>query len=182
MMIDYQKISKAIQYYKNLGYQELEVPWIVSEDIIRITLPPNGTFVSTSLGILVASAEQSFLDKKRTSNVVGKFQATTPCFRDEIEDELHQKYFMKTELFINDVVSKDNLEKVISDCSNFFSQFLTVKVIKTGDLQYDIVDVVNDIEIGSYGIREDKVIGKWIYATACAEPRLSTAMRKSYRV
>ena len=39
---------------------------------------------------------------------------------------------------------------------------------------YDIV--INNIEVGSYGIRENSFL-KYIYGTACAEPRLSIALK-----
>ena len=42
---------------------------------------------------------------------------------------------------------------------------------------YDIVSP-QGIELGSYGIRSHPDIGDWVYATGCAEPRLSIALKE----
>ena len=42
---------------------------------------------------------------------------------------------------------------------------------------YDIVDLKNGIELGSYGIRQFKDY-KWIFATGLAEPRFSKILSK----
>jgi phenylalanyl-tRNA synthetase alpha subunit len=47
---------------------------------------------------------------------------------------------------------------------------------------FDIIDKNSSIELGSYGIRSETInnkIASWIYATACAEPRLSSTIRES---
>ena len=49
-----------------------------------------------------------------------------------------------------------------------------LEIIKT-DIGYDIT--INGEELGSYGIRKCEFL-KWIYGTGCAEPRLSTLIKK----
>jgi hypothetical protein len=64
-MISYDLISYAIAYYRRLGYQYVEVPWEVSEEIADITFPPKGyrrvfRRWKTPNGDLVGSGEQGF--------------------------------------------------------------------------------------------------------------------------
>ena len=62
----------------------------------------------------------------------------------------------------------------------FFNTYLNdVAVVPTQPIDKTLVaetgyDVVsNEIELGSYGLRQHPLIGSWVYATGCAEPRLS---------
>ncbi len=60
--INWEFISKAINFYKKLGYEYVEVPWIVDTSTNMITIPQG--HYSTSISedeSLVGSAEQSFL-------------------------------------------------------------------------------------------------------------------------
>ncbi len=125
----------------------------------------------------MASAEQGFLYLQLKGFLApGSYQAITPCFRDESFDETHTKYFMKNEIFITGVVSAENLNFVIRSCKTFFEEELghSVSIVPTKegfDLEFQ------GIELGSYGIRSCS-FAKWIYATGCAEPRLTIAKRK----
>jgi hypothetical protein len=178
-MINYTFLAKAIEYYKNLGYREIETPWVVPLETMQITLPEDLKPAPYNKNYLVGSAEQGFLDLRIKEKIIGKFVSTTPCFRiNDCKDSLHQEYFMKTELFRNDKVSALELQSVIKDAFDFYSQFLAVKVIQLKDLEFDIVDVKNGIELGSYGMRGCPLTGSWIYGTGLAEPRLSLVMRK----
>lgn len=172
-MIDYTKIGDAVKYYKKLGYQEMHLPWIASQNAMNITLPKGAESMRCQIGGLVGSAEQSFLDAVIKDKIQGCYFSCTPCFRYEsVIDDLHQYYFIKVELFNNIDVGKNTLIKIINDCLGFYSKYLPVEVLKTKD-GYDIVDIKNKIELGSYGLREHELIGKWAYATGCAEGRLS---------
>lgn len=107
----------------------------------------------------------------------GHYQAITPCFRDEPFDETHTKYFMKNEIFVTDIVNAEMLKDVGRYCKTFFEEELddAVSIVTTSegfDLEYQ------GIELGSYGIRSCS-FAKWIYATGCAEPRLTIAKRKA---
>lgn len=100
--IDYILLAKALEYYGDLGYQNTTLDWVIPKEYNDITMPPDGTAVTTKDGILVGSAEQSFLKAALTDFkwlYDTKAQAITPCFRNDKEDLLHKKYFMKLELF-----------------------------------------------------------------------------------
>jgi hypothetical protein len=177
-MSSYDIINQSILYYRLNGFQYVDVPWLVDEDISNITKPNDKQNFYVNSKCLVASGEQSFLqfiiDNKLTP---GEYSTCTPCFRDEIEDCLHKKYFMKTELIKWDFISNDEsinmkqLKNIIQLCYDFFSKYVPVTVLTLEDGSFDIVDVKNNIELGSYGFREFKNI-KWIYATGCAAERL----------
>lgn len=182
-MIDYKILADAIEYYKRMGYVEINMPWYVKDNIHNITFETNKSKWQLPSGdILLGSAEQGFINQMLNHNLVGKFQATTPCFRDDSVDELHQEHFIKTELFIND--SDDfnkTLDKMINDVFGFLIKYVDVTRInfvntssETGTRSIDIE--IDGIEIGSYGIREYKYGDKiytWVYGTGIALPRFS---------
>jgi len=186
-MIDYRKLADSIDFYKKLGFTRIEAPWWVSKEVLDITTPPdlqtdlqNIYFLPNNKKCLVASGEQSFLYiavKGRLPK--GKFQTITPCFRNESIGILNKKCFMKNELIITDKVNSKNLDLVIKNCFSFFYEQVPkkdlLKIIKT-DVGFDIT--YDKIELGSYGIRHCEFLD-WIYATGCAEPRLSRAIEIS---
>lgn len=182
-MINYQNIATSIGFYEEKGFIRIEAPWTVSPAITAITKPKERTdYVLKHNGkSLVASGEQSFLYLYLKNHLPkGRFQAVTPCFRDETFDHLHSKYFIKNELIETKNATDSNLNEIVGDCRDFFGSLLGKNHVKVNgtDEGYDIVCVIGgkEIELGSYGIRECEFL-KWIYATGCAEPRLSDAMR-----
>ena len=191
-MIDYQNISDSIEHYEKMGYHRIEVPWTVTKSISDITKPklagPDFELIGKNK-VLVASGEQSFLYLYLKGFLPkGKFQAVTPCFREEIFDQTHSKYFLKNELIITDNVNEDELSKLVHCAFKFFmTRFkedieknplgtLNIKEYKSENNEscYDIEYVHKGkfIELGSYGIRRCEYL-TWIYGTGCAEPRLS---------
>lgn len=172
-MIDYKLISESIDYYENVGFKRIESPWTVSEYVDNLTKPKDVLSFQLKHNdkCLVASGEQSFLYLYLKDFLPkGQFQTTTPCFRFESFDYSHTKYFMKNELIKTDLVNSHELDKITNLCFYFFRKYIpNVGIIKT-DIGYDIEYDGN--ELGSYGIRENEYL-KWIYATGCAEPRLS---------
>lgn len=185
-MINYGLISKSQDYYGRLGYEKLEVPCLVEEDYINATF---STYMEYPYKIkdgrcLVGSAEQSFIKLMIEENLIGKYQAVTPCFRADEIDELHQEYFIKNELFIR--LERDEeyeliLEIMLKDASRFFNCISSSKcdIIQTDKDSFDIN--INGIEVGSYGIRTLFTNGKeykWIYGTGLAEPRFSITQTK----
>lgn len=182
-MIDYGNIHKSVGFYSDKGFVRIEAPWTVSPAISAITKPDGKTdYVLKHNGkSLVASGEQSFLYLYLKNHLPkGRFQAVTPCFRDETFDHLHSKYFIKNELIDTVDVCESNLLDIVVMCMEFFGQVLgkdNVVTRKTNE-GFDIVCVADgkDIELGSYGIRNCEFLD-WIYATGCAEPRLSDATR-----
>ena len=191
-MINYQNLQDAETFYTERGFQRIEVPWTVSEYVDDITKPADRIHYQLKHNdkCLIASGEQGFLYLYLKEYLPkGKFQTTTPCFRDEPYDLYHEKCFMKNELIITDDTSESQLEFIIDTAFNFFKtklddgdKYNRLKVIKTScgfDINYN-VDGVRPVELGSYGIRETEFI-KWIYGTGCAEPRLSKVISTSYQ-
>lgn len=176
-MIDYNLINESIIHYEKHGFTRIEAPWTVSEYIDKITKPESQISFQLKHNnkCLVASGEQSFLYLYLKDFLPkGQFQTVTPCFRYEDFDYTHSKYFIKNELIKTDVVNESELEKIIDKCVYFFKDHLDdIKVVET-ESGYDIES--NGHELGSYGIRENEYL-KWIYATGCAEPRLSKVIK-----
>ena len=182
MVIDYQKIASANKYYEDLGFEILDAPWWVPRPIMKITSPgPSNDnleyFLPKNEKCLVASGEQSFLYMSNKGLLPkGKFQCTTPCFREEIQGDMKCKFFIKNELIITKDVNESVLQQTILDCVNFFkSQVPHPELVEVGDLNGSFDIEYDGIELGSYGIREVSFL-KWIFATGCAEPRLTQAI------
>lgn len=183
-MINWSLFPAAINEYTKLGYSLIDVPWLVDKKSIEVTIPPGRKAYSLNLRkekdkYLVGSAEQSFVYLAlRNKLPLGKYMAMTPCFRDDEVDDLHQKYFMKLELiqFISSKINyhpnfhKGQMMRHARDVmSNFTKKSIVVQPTDDGtDL------TINNIEIGSYGVRIYKNI-QWIYGTGLAEPRFSIA-------
>ena len=174
-MIDYAKIAKAVSYYKNHGYEYIEVPWFVSQETIDVTRPPGARYFDTFAGHLVASGEQSFIEIRKTLKEGHRYQCVTPCFRDEAHDDLHRLYFLKQELILVGEFGNKELADMIDTAMGFFDLYGDPKVVQT-DIGFDIF--INDIEVGSYGLRRHEDF-HWVYGTGCAEPRLTQSLHHS---
>ncbi|MBC7982037.1 hypothetical protein H7X65_03090 [Candidatus Parcubacteria bacterium] len=177
--IDYQKIVDAVDYYTRLGYIETEVPWILPFKAYNATAINYVCRQFATLdGYLNASGEQGFIHLLQQGRVLDQNFCITPCFRDEpILDGIHQTYFLKLELFVRDA-TEENLQKVIRDAKKFFDRNVETAVVQTGENMYDIIDVKNKIEIGSYGIRKIKDF-EFIYGTGLALPRFDYIINKN---
>lgn len=173
-MIDYKIIDNSIKFYEDNGFNRIESPWTVTKSISAITKPEGKIDweINGKNKVLVASGEQSFLYLYLKGFLPkGKYQTTTPCFRDEVFDQYHTKYFIKNELIVTDNVNQEELHKMIKICKKFFEKELKEDVeVRETEIGYDIE--VRGIEIGSYGIRGCEYLD-WIYGTGVAEPRLS---------
>ena len=173
-MIDYKLLNDSIIYYEDKGFKRIETPWLVTGAVDNITKPPDAVpfIVEAKKKNLIASGEQGFLYLYLKEYLPkGKFQTVTPCFRNDSFDFTHSKYFMKNELIQTDEVNKLRLEDIVENSLAFLqSRFpVPLRVDETPD-GFDIM--LDDYELGSYGIRECDFL-KWIYGTACAEPRTS---------
>lgn len=183
-MINYLNLHDSTVYYEEHGYKRIEAPWTVTKAISHITKPSIAGMDYEIVGknkVLVASGEQSFLYLYLKEFLPkGKFQAITPCFREETFDHTHTKYFMKNELIITDKVNEEELFKMVQCAFDFFKSKLEVKNL--GDIHVRNYKSENDencydleyhgVELGSYGIRRCEYLS-WIFGTGCAEPRLS---------
>lgn len=179
MNIDYALLAKAIAYYTSIGYEYIEVPWIVDEETQLITCPSSDMIYKTTGGGLVGSAEQSFiklqLDGKLKPNSL--YCTVTPCFRlgDGNTSPLHQEYFIKLELFSNcyyTMYPDSVFEDIRHDAYRFFMKISRNYPIITGDIE------LNGIEIGSYGRRTLPSGDVVSYGTGLALPRFSQANDK----
>ena len=178
-------ITFTESFYQSKGYSKIQVPWTVEAEVMDITRPQGKKMFDLLGKQLVASAEQSFLQLIKDQQIApGKYVATTPCFRDDREDELHQHYFLKTELinfdFQNKFVEKD-LDNMINEALELFAFFLPVQKLATS-IGFDIVDQKLGIELGSYGIRDHQFSDgrkvHWVYGTGMALPRLTYILGK----
>jgi seryl-tRNA synthetase len=178
--IDYAMLGAAVAYYRDSGYQYVEVPWTCSTDASRATNPTSddcflsqhrdGTFLTRER--LVASAEQSLLDLGLEP---GRYAACTPCFRYEREGyNFHTRPgFMKVELFVTD--ASKSAADLVEDAMSFMDQYVSSDdnlYRETTDIGYDLM--LNGIEVGSYGVREG-FNQRWVYGTGLALPRFQTA-------
>lgn len=177
----YKLMADAIAYYERAGFRYVETPWAVPHAVARITSPNDECVFSFGSGqALVGSGEQSLLALAEEGKLAtGKYQTTTPCFRNEKEDELHQKYFLKNELMVYAPINAEvELEQLLAMCVEYYSHFAQghkVAVTPSGTLgERDIT--VNGIEVGSYGILTYSK-HTWVYGTGHAEPRMSIAMK-----
>lgn len=182
-MIDYALIDRSISFYSS--FTRIEVPWMVSQEISNLTCPSerrHDFVLSHNQKTLVASGEQSFLYLYCKEFLpLGRFQAVTPCFRNDYHDVTHRKHFIKNELIVTDDVSEDNLQKVIDLSVRFFHSegFEELEVVQeTLGSSYDIL--YKGTELGSYGIRTCPFL-TWIYGTGVAEPRTSN-LKKQYGI
>lgn len=177
-MIDYNIIGASVTHYERQGYQRVEVPWTVTEEVSAITKPPQSQefkLIHENGKVLVASGEQGFLYQYIKGFLPkGKFQTITPCFRFENQDFFHAKTFMKNELINTLNVSYVSLTEMIGDAMSFFKHHVTspnkLRTLVTSENSIDIV--YDNVELGSYGIRQHQGFS-WVYGTAVAEPRFS---------
>lgn len=181
-MIDYGRLDRSVKFYEERGFKRIETPWTVTKAVSAITKPPGKIDweINGKNKVLVASGEQGFLYLALKGFLPkGRYQSITPCFREEIFDQTHTKYFMKNELIITDEVNIDSLISIINTCKEFYEVELEskVEIVKT-EQGYDLECC--GIEIGSYGIRTCDYLD-WIYATGLAEPRFTMVKNKIYR-
>ena len=172
-MINWHLFSEAIHSYTNQGYQLIDVPWLVDKQSINITLPSGkSNFTVNGCGEtnqLIGSAEQSFIYLVLQGKLLpGKYQALTPCFRDDLEDEWHNKYFMKLELI---ELGAQYYNNVIRNARGVLSKFTSKKIAAISTQEGSDL-IIDGIEIGSYGKRSYQDI-MWAYGTGLAEPRFS---------
>jgi hypothetical protein len=179
-MINYRLLANSQDHYEVNGFQRIESPWTVTKPISNLTKPPNAKefeLKGDKQKVLVASGEQSFLYLYLKGFLPkGQFQTTTPCYRDEVFDATHTKYFIKNELIKTDRVNSEELEKMMRLALDFFQgYFLTgLHLNRISESEIDITS--SGVEIGSYGIRQCSFLPQgYIYGTGCAEPRTSSA-------
>lgn len=176
-----ENLYKAKRYYDDKGFNVHEVPWLIEEEYIRVTLPKGKNIfkVQPTDLCLLGSAEQSFIKFMCEMDIENyRIQAITPCFRDEcFVSETTRLYFMKLELcHINPNNADESLQDIIDVSLGFYREVieLPVSLVKTSE-GFDIY--YEDLELGSYGIRTYKD-NTWVYGTGVAEPRCTIAQKR----
>lgn len=178
--IDYMLLARACNFYRDAGFEQKEVPWIVSGEVSRSTSPIPGdgfSFVLADSRHLVASGEQGFVSLALSDELQPgmRYFTVTPCFRDEELDATHSKCFMKLELFSvhsNASAAHTSSTKMLEIAREFFrlAKCYPEPRIEATLIGYDLM--CGTLEVGSYGVRE---IGGYhmAYGTGAALPRLS---------
>lgn len=176
--INWLRLAKAIEFYKENGFIYKEVPWTAPPEAQKVTLPEY-EYSEKYWWSLVGSAEQSFIHLCLEEDLPkGDFVALTPCFRYEKNlDERHQPYFAKVELFSCEDVTEENLKKKIDLCFAWFESQCGNGRLEKIQTESGVDIYLNGIEVGSYGIRTYKNFS-WIFATGHAEPRFSVALKR----
>lgn len=188
--IDYKLLTKAVKYFRKQGFIQIEVPWRVSAEAVNATFDSNLSFKSDER-FLIGSAEQGFLElilqNKLKNNIL---MSVSPCFRNDIEDELHQQEFMKLELIYLCRFNITNTDIEYIAFRNFVIEFITkklkiqrerIQIVQTFENSIYLEDILIDgIEYGSYGIRKFKDYN-YIYGTGIALPRASIILEKEIK-
>ena len=184
--IDYKLLTKAVKYFRKQGFTQIEVPWRVSAEAVNATFDSNLSFKADDR-FLIGSAEQGFLElilqNKLKNNML---MSVSPCFRNDVEDELHQQEFMKLELIYFSKFNITNMNIEYIAFRNFVIEFITkklkiqrerIQIVQTIENSIYSEDIlIDNIEYGSYGIRQfkDKY---YIYGTGIALPRASKILK-----
>lgn len=194
------RIAHAVKFYAKRGYKMIDVPWMVSSWIDDITRPFNKEPLTVSNGKrLIASGEQGFLQMISQGNLPqGKWMTLTPCFRDDPDEigGLHRSKFMKLELINFDFPqfgAREMVDEMIKDAQRYFKLIIDTMItrgdpdvavtLQSGVLSQrfcqDIVSENGSHELGSYGFRHHPRLGRWVFGTGVAEPRLGIVIGKT---
>ena len=179
-LIDYRVIADAISFYEGLGYEYIEVPWSARGDAMCLTTPNGILLFPLRDEFLLASGEQIFIQMMQDGELKDgeRYMCVTPCFRDEPHyTPLVRPYFLKVELIVVGSDEQADVDRALSHAESFFNRYLPkpVERLKT-DIGIDIM--YNDVELGSYGLRDHPTTGPWVYATGVAEPRFSQVLAR----
>lgn len=174
-MIDYHKISDAIDCYAVHGYVYRDVPWLLDKQSVQLAAPEGVRQFETFMGCLPASGEQSFYHQMTLGLLAkGRWQTVTPCFRDEpVTNNLTRTHFLKLELIDVDPDDVDWSLDIMVDTAYKLMYRLGVETTRMvqPDGSIDLVSL-DGVELGSYGVRH--IDGySWVYGTGLAEPRFS---------
>ena len=169
-------IYSAMSFFKDKGYRFITVPMLVDEDIVNLTLPKDCNAKFHLDKCYVGSAEQSIYQLiKEGNDLPSKVLAITPCHRDEKDiDELHLEIFLKIELVCTD--NTHTYHDIANDVMEFYGQLTDkAKIVDFVDFDNTCDIEINNIEVGSYGMREYN--GRIIhFGTGLALPRFLQAI------
>ncbi len=181
--INARPLARAQTFYKEKGFEVHPTPWLVEHDAYYATFPihtKSRPWQAPNCMYHVASAEQGFLQLLLDGHKLsGRFQSTTPCFRDEERyDAIHQPYFYKLELFSSYATAKEVSYMLHSAQKLLKNLGLDTKIVQMKDGSYDLLERASGIELGSYGIRKYQQ-HIWVYGTGIAMPRTEYCIEKS---
>lgn len=178
--LDWKLLTTALGWYETTGFRRIDLPWHARKEVADVTCPrPDLAYPLGDIGILVGSAEQSFMQRQFDGDLPkAKWVSLTPCFRAEpVFDELHLPYFMKVELYSNADKQK-GLDLEFAKQARFFMMLhgaSKVDIVKT-DIGYDLE--IGGVEVGSYSTRSHGG-HTWTCGTGLAEPRFTTAVARA---
>lgn len=196
-VINYSLLSRAIECYSDMGYEQIEVDWMVPEHIcVATNAHPSGMFSTVDRNgsgcVLVGSAEQGFLKAiiDDRIEVDRKYMSVSPCFRRGDIGPINQEWFVKLELGAVSYSDRDLFKLMASEAMDVFSELgATVTRLDVsfdgGDSDpLDIVYYQNNaapMELGSYGYREITDLTPYNfllhYGTGLALPRFQYIQR-----
>lgn len=178
--VNWSLLSGALKWYESRGFRQVSLPWHTRKEVNMITCPePSMCFDLPGFGGLVGSAEQSFMERHFDGMLEpGRWVSLTPCFRNEpVFDETHLPYFMKVELYSNELEETGDRALEFAILAKKFMDSVGVNTAQIVDtnIGYDLE--INGIEVGSYSTRSHKDF-VWTCGTGLAEPRFSFANRE----
>lgn len=168
-IIQYSLLEKFRETFSDV-FTYIDVPYVIEKGVSSITIPDDRShLVHDDDHVYVGSAEQSFIAMMLKGELPkGNYQTITICTRDEPSyNHLHLKCFMKLELYSIDIQPLELAEYVKRAYNQHDSR--KYRIIETKDNCYDII--CNDIEVGSFGIRNP--IYPFTYGTGLALPRFT---------
>ncbi len=189
--LDWARIVQSANFYHTVGFQQVDVPWMVDRQFSMATCPDARFLVSTDMGDLVGSAEQGFIQQDYLGLLgKGKFQSITPCFRKEdVLDDFHQTTFLKLELYVNDGDLFTEMARMADLAKTVARGMVHEMTIKTDiilpvpiliEVEGGLDLTMGGIELGSFGVRSFEHVS-WAFGTGHAEPRLSSTIKHFIR-
>lgn len=185
--IDYDLLARAANLYAMMGFDQVEVPWIVSSKASMTTAPNIRSVYHCDIvrEHFVGSAEQGFiqlLHEKSKKLLPNKYYfSISPCFRRDTPSEIYSRWFMKLELF--SLVSDPNADTV----GIMLDFMIAAKQVHWTLFEANLDQVYTDsgcdleykgLEVGSYGKREFEG-NTFIYGTGLALPRAQLIIDRS---
>jgi len=82
--IHWDRLARAVEFYRHMGFRYVEVPWAVTPSVTKLTLPAGIESFHVGERDLIGSAEQGLLQLIKAGFLPpGKYVACSPCFRNE---------------------------------------------------------------------------------------------------
>lgn len=194
MVINYAHLAKAIEFYAAIGYEQIEVDWMIPHRICNATHNHHGgNFVTLDRNdeerVLVGSAEQGFLHAVVEGRIKPErlYMSVSPCFRRGDIGPINQEWFVKLELSAISLKDKTLFKHFMMDDAFELFRVLGAERNRLSLYHEEDLDVAKNIdivhwqdqntpmELGSYGYREIEGLTDYNfllhYGTGLALPR-----------